>query len=50
MLTLRNIGLNLNGDNGDAKEILKNINLTFESGKIVCYNWTQRGGKTSLPR
>ncbi|MGI6550069.1 MAG: ABC transporter ATP-binding protein [Syntrophomonadales bacterium] len=50
MLTLRNIGLNLNGDNGDAKEILKNINLTFESGKLYAITGPNGGGKTSIAK
>ncbi len=50
MLELKSIGLNLNGSNGDAKEILKNINLTLEKGKLYAITGPNGGGKTSIAK
>mgnify|MGYP000972771297 CR=1 FL=1 len=50
MLELKGIGLNLNGDNGDAKEILKNINLTLADGKLYGITGPNGGGKTSIAK
>ncbi|NLW44318.1 MAG: ATP-binding cassette domain-containing protein [Syntrophomonadaceae bacterium] len=50
MLELKDISLSFNGSNGDAKEILKNINLTFESGKLYAITGPNGGGKTSIAK
>jgi Fe-S cluster assembly ATP-binding protein len=50
VLELKGIGLNLNGTNGDAKEILRDINLTFESGKLYAITGPNGGGKTSIAK
>lgn len=50
MLVLNDVGLSLNGSNGDAKEILRNINLTFESGKLYAITGPNGGGKTSIAK
>ncbi|NLV16538.1 MAG: ATP-binding cassette domain-containing protein [Syntrophomonadaceae bacterium] len=50
MLELRNIGLSLNGESGEAKEILRNINLTLEEGKLYGITGPNGGGKTSIAK
>lgn len=49
MLRLENISLAVD-NNGDSKEILHNINLTFESGKLYAITGPNGGGKTSLAK
>lgn len=50
MLELRSICLNFNGDNGQAKEVLKNINLKLEKGKLYAITGPNGGGKTSIAK
>ncbi|MGE5371696.1 MAG: ABC transporter ATP-binding protein [Solirubrobacterales bacterium] len=49
MLQLQNVSLNI-GENGDQKEILKDINLTFEKGKLYAITGPNGGGKTSIAK
>lgn len=50
MLELRDVTLNLDGENGDAKEVLKKINLTIEKGKLYGITGPNGGGKTSIAK
>lgn len=50
MLELRNVSLNLDGTNGAGKEILRNVNLKLERGKLYAITGPNGGGKTSLAK
>lgn len=50
MLELRDISLNLDGESGEVKEILQNINLRLERGKLYGITGPNGGGKTSLAK
>lgn len=50
MLELRNIGLTMKDANDQPKEILKNINLKLEPGKLYGVTGPNGGGKTSLSK
>ena len=50
MLKLENVFMQIANDNGENKEILKNINLEFERGKIYAITGPNGGGKTSLAK
>ncbi len=50
MLELRNIGLYLSEGSTGEKEILKNVNLALETGKIYGVTGPNGGGKTSIAK
>lgn len=50
MLELKNISLNFNEDSGEAKEVLKNVNLKLENGKLYAITGPNGGGKTSIAK
>lgn len=50
MLELKNVSLSFNGNNGGAKEILRDISLKFERGKLYGVTGPNGGGKTSLAK
>lgn len=49
MLRLENVSLAVE-NNGDSKEILHDINVTFESGKLYAITGPNGGGKTSIAK
>lgn len=49
MLRLENIALTVDS-NGESKEILRDINVTFEPGKLYAVTGPNGGGKTSLAK
>ncbi len=49
MLRLENITLTVD-NNGESKEILRDINITFEPGKLYAVTGPNGGGKTSLAK
>lgn len=49
MLRLENISLAIN-NNGESKEILRDINISFEPGKLYAITGPNGGGKTSLAK
>lgn len=50
MLELRNINVAFDGDNGSSKEILKDVSLSLEPGKLYGITGPNGGGKTSLAK
>lgn len=50
MLELRNVSLNVDGDNGESKEILKDISLSLSPGKLYAITGPNGGGKTSIAK
>lgn len=50
MLVLDNVTLAVNNGNGDNKEILHDISIEFESGKIYAITGPNGGGKTSIAK
>lgn len=49
MLRLKNISLAVE-NNGESKEILRDVNLTFEPGKLYAITGPNGGGKTSIAK
>ncbi len=49
MLTLENISLAVN-NSGTSKEILRNVNISFEPGKLYAVTGPNGGGKTSIAK
>ncbi|MCR4725929.1 MAG: ATP-binding cassette domain-containing protein [Clostridia bacterium] len=49
MLELKNVSFSVT-DNGERKEIIKDVSLTVESGKIVVITGPNGGGKSTLAR
>lgn len=50
MLRLENICLALNHDNGENKDILNNISIEFEPGKLYAVTGPNGGGKSSIAK
>ncbi len=50
MLELRDINVAVDADNGSAKEILRDVSLSFEPGKLYGVTGPNGGGKTSLAK
>ncbi len=50
MLTLDKVSLTIDGDNQEKKEILREISIKFEAGKIYAITGPNGGGKTSLAK
>ena len=50
VLELRNVGLTMPDGEGHTKDILKNINLKLEPGKLYGVTGPNGGGKTSLAK
>lgn len=47
MLRLEQVSMSVNQNNGDNKEILHNIDLEFDAGKLYAITGPNGGGKTS---
>ncbi|NLG32210.1 MAG: ATP-binding cassette domain-containing protein, partial [Syntrophomonadaceae bacterium] len=50
MLILEDISLVVNDVNGDNKEIIRNLSIEFERGKIYAITGPNGGGKTSIAK
>lgn len=50
MLELRNIKLNFSNGNGTAREVLQDVNIKLEKGKLYAITGPNGGGKTSLAK
>lgn len=50
MLTLKNICFNAFDENNQRKEILKNVNLTVDTGSFVVITGPNGGGKSTLSK
>ncbi|MGE5396932.1 MAG: ABC transporter ATP-binding protein [Chitinophagales bacterium] len=50
MLELRHVSLNFNGNNGEGKEVLKDVSLSLEKGKLYAITGPNGGGKTSIAK
>ncbi|HOQ10073.1 MAG TPA: ATP-binding cassette domain-containing protein [Syntrophomonadaceae bacterium] len=50
MLRLEQVSMSVNQNNGDNKEILHNIDLEFDAGKLYAITGPNGGGKTSLAK
>lgn len=50
MLTLEDISMQVWGDEGENREILKGINMTLEMGKLYGITGPNGGGKTSIAK
>lgn len=50
MLKLQNICITVHGEGGPAREIVRNLNLDLEKGKIYAITGPNGGGKTSIAK
>jgi len=50
VLELRNIFLQVDGESGEKIEILKNLNIDFQRGKVYAVTGPNGGGKTSIAK
>jgi Fe-S cluster assembly ATP-binding protein len=50
MLELKNIKLNFSNGNGTAREVLQDVNIKLEKGKLYAITGPNGGGKTSLAK
>lgn len=50
MLTMENVTLAVDGDNGENREIIHDINLVFQPGRLYAVTGPNGGGKTSIAK
>lgn len=50
MLKLQNICITVHGEGGPEREIVRNLNMEFEKGKIYAITGPNGGGKTSIAK
>ncbi len=50
MLKMDNISMKVNGDDGHDREIIHDLNLEFEAGKLYAVTGPNGGGKTSIAK
>ena len=50
MLKLENVSMTVNNSNGFRREIIRDINIDFEPGKLYAITGPNGGGKTTLAK
>lgn len=50
MLVMEGIGMSVNGENGEYREIINDINLEFRPGRLYAVTGPNGGGKTSIAK
>ena len=50
MLELKDVCFSVSDETGSAKEIIKNVSMTFEKGKLIVITGPNGGGKSTLAR
>ena len=50
MLKLENVSMTVNNSNGSRREIIRDINIDFEPGKLYAITGPNGGGKTTLAK
>ncbi|MEQ8176080.1 MAG: ATP-binding cassette domain-containing protein [Syntrophomonadaceae bacterium] len=50
MLTMENVAMAVDGDNGENREIIHDINLEFQPGRLYAVTGPNGGGKTSIAK